>query len=403
MPRYYDDDGFEFERLILLGGAYRSLTDVGEVLVTTDRIPNGDREAWVREFTALATRLHAQAAASASAGHHISARSAYLRACSYFATASAQAPGTSDPDRFHTLWQQHRDCWDAAAAAFTPPVESIRIPYEDTELEGYFFHAQSAHGRVAEREPRPTVILNNGSDGPVSDVWSAGGAAAVERGWNAVTFDGPGQGAALHHQHLFFRPDWEAVITPVVDWMLTRPEVDAHRIALHGVSQAGYWVPRAVAFEHRIAAAVADPGVVRVGDSWRVHLPDVMTQLLDQGDQADFDAFMVAGLKDEPAQLAELKWRMAPYGTDSYYEAYVAAGRMHLDADTLGKIACPLLVTAPDHEQFWPGQSAELHAAVPSSTLVAFTEAEGADWHCEPAARALRDERVFDWLEHALR
>ena len=44
-----------------------------------------------------------------------------------------------------------------------------------------------------------------------------------------------------------------------MDHLLTRPEVDAGKIALLGVSQAGYWVPRSVAFEHRIAAAVADP------------------------------------------------------------------------------------------------------------------------------------------------
>jgi hypothetical protein len=41
----------------------------------------------------------------------------------------------------------------------------------------------------------------------------------------------------------------------------------------------------------------------------------------------------------------------------------------------------------------------ELHEALSSSTLITFTEAEGADWHCEPAAHSLRDERVFNWLE----
>ena len=74
----------------------------------------------------------------------------------------------------------------------------------------------------------------------------------------------------------------------------------------------------------------------------------------------------------------------------------------HLDADTLAKIVTPLLITSPDHEQFWPGQSEEMHAAVQSSTIVTFTEAEGADWHCEPAAHGLRDERVFNWLEDIL-
>jgi hypothetical protein len=31
--------------------------------------------------------------------------------------------------------------------------------------------------------------------------------------------------------------------------------------------------------------------------------------------------------------------------------------------------------------------------------LARFTVADGADWHCEPAAQSLRDERVSDFLE----
>jgi hypothetical protein len=402
MQRMYDDDGFEFERLNLLGAAYRGLSDVGEVLVTLDAIPNADKDAWVQEFGALGDRTRAHADGCLRRGHRESARTAYLRACTYFQTASANAPGTKDPDAFDRRWQDHRDCWDAAVPLFRPPIEPVRIPYEGVELEGYFFHARSPHGEVAATGPRPTLVLNNGSDGSVSDMWLFGAAAAVERGWNAITFDGPGQGAALHRAHTAFRPDWEAVITPVVDWMLTRSEVDPERMVLQGVSQGGYWVPRALAFEHRFAAAIADPGVVRVADSWLQSLPDVMKQLLDQGDKKDFDAFMEAGLKDEPNLLAALRWRMAPYGTDSFYDAYVAAEAQHLDAGTLAQITTPLLITSPDHEQFWPGQSGEMHAMVQSSTLMAFTEAEGADWHCEPVAHALRDERIFDWLEEVL-
>jgi hypothetical protein len=33
------------------------------------------------------------------------------------------------------------------------------------------------------------------------------------------------------------------------------------------------------------------------------------------------------------------------------------------------------------------------------STLLKFTVAEGAEYHCEPMAPQLRNERVFDWLE----
>ena len=66
----------------------------------------------------------------------------------------------------------------------------------------------------------------------------------------------------------------------------------------------------------------------------------------------------------------------------------------------IGQITCPVLVTGPDHEQFWPGQSRELCDKLPAGkTLIRFTEEEGADSHCEPAAIGIRDERIFDWLD----
>jgi hypothetical protein len=51
VQRFYQDGGFNFATLIALGSAYRGLADVGEVLTTIERVPDGDREAWVRERT----------------------------------------------------------------------------------------------------------------------------------------------------------------------------------------------------------------------------------------------------------------------------------------------------------------------------------------------------------------
>ena len=59
-----------------------------------------------------------------------------------------------------------------------------------------------------------------------------------------------------------------------------------------------------------------------------------------------------------------------------------------------------MLVTDPDNEQFWPGQSRQLYDKLPAGkTLIRFTEEEGADSHCEPAANGIRGERIFDWLD----
>jgi hypothetical protein len=394
MRQFYDDEGMNFAVLIALGSAYHGIADAGETLATIERVPEGDRDTWVREWTATADRLREDADAAEKRGHRVSARAKLLRASIYYDHASSTSPGTTYDDQFTPLWERHRECWDRAVALFEPPVEPIEIPYEGTTLAGYFFRPDTSGAR------RPTFILNNGSDGPVISQWSLGGHAAVERGWNAITFDGPGQGAALHRQKLYFRHDWEKVITPVVDYLLARPDVDSDKIVLQGISQAGYWAPRAAAFEHRLAALVADPGVVDVASSWLQHFPKELVQLLDDGNKKDLDDLMAAA---DPTQKATLAWRLAPYGTPSTYDALVAARRMHLDDATIKQIECPTLITDPDHEQFWPGQSQQLYDALTCpKQLVRFTKQEGADWHCEPAAQALRDERVFDWLEETL-
>jgi hypothetical protein len=396
MRPFFKDADFNFLTEIALGAAYHQAADVGEVLSTTERIRNGDARSWVGAWTATADRLAAEAAASAGQGRVRSAARQFLRASMYYSVASASADGTGDPALFGTLWEKHRAAWDRFADLNVPAAERITIPYEGTTLPGYFFRAAGADGAG----PRRTLIFNNGSDGPVTAAWVQGIADALARGWNAMTFDGPGQNAALVRQGLPFRPDWEKVITPVVDCLLARPDVADGRLALLGVSQAGYWVPRAVAFEHRIAAAVADPGVIDVATVMLEHVPHFMRTMLEAGEREKFDRDMELALKLSPSVRAMMAFRMRPYGTDSPYEFLTAARDYALTDEVIGQISCPVLVTDPDHEQFWPGQSQRLYDKLPAGkALIRFTEAEGADSHCEPAGNGVRGERIFDWLD----
>ncbi len=60
-------------------------------------------------------------------------------------------------------------------------------------------------------------------------------------------------------------------------------------------------------------------------------------------------------------------------------EACTARGYALTD-EMAGRITCPMLVTDPDDEQFWPGQSRELYDKLPAGkSLIRFTEEEGAD------------------------
>jgi hypothetical protein len=97
-----------------------------------------------------------------------------------------------------------------------------------------------------------------------------------------------------------------------------------------------------------------------------------------------------------------VRFRMRPYGTDSPFEAFKMAEKYTLDG-VADKIRCPMLITDPENEQFWPGQSHQLYDALTCpKELVSFTADEGADSHCEPKALGLREQRIFDWLDETV-
>ncbi|MFD0271894.1 alpha/beta hydrolase family protein [Streptomyces sp. NPDC127106] len=390
--RFCENEQFNFEVLTLLGAAWQKGADPGEVLATAAALADADGRKWFHAWTDLARRVRADGERAAAAEGATSARDAWLRSAGYFGTAMVAADALADEDLLLAVFREHRDCFDRFAAAWEPAAERVSVPYGSTAMPGYLFTPSSG------RADAPTVIVNNGSDGPVSAAWTMLGAPAVARGWNAFLFDGPGQQTMLFEHRMTFRPDWEHVITPVVDFLLARGDVAADRLVLAGISQAGYWVPRALAFEHRIAAGVADPGVVRVADSWWHDFPPELRALHDSGDRDGFDAVMREALAQDPEVAAYWRWRAKPYGIDSPHDLLTEVGRYDL-AGVLGRITVPLLVTSPEGEQFWPGQARELYEALPGEKgFVEFSAAEGADVHCEPLGRALFEQRVFDWL-----
>ncbi len=395
--RFFRDFGINFEFLNMFGGAYNHLADVGTCLAIADQVGyDGDAAAFVAATTAAGDRQAAIGDEALAAGRRTSAREAYLQAANYTFAATMFVDEMGASDRFAPLWLRQQALFEQASALLDPPGELVRIPYEGTTLPGYFY-AVDASGKQ-----RPLLIFNNGSDGALPEAWNQGIAPALERGYNCLTFYGPGQGAALVQQQLYFRPDWEKVVTPVVDYALTRRETDPARIALMGVSQAGYWVPRALAFEDRVAAAIADPGVMDVAASWMVFLVPEVKALLDAGDKAAFDETLREAFAEEPALAGVLALRSRPYGFASPYDVFKAVQEYRL-AGVVDRIRCPMFVADPEGEHFWPGQSQQLYDALRSpKVLVRFTAAEGADLHCEPKDPGLRAQRMFDWLDATL-
>ena len=74
---------------------------------------------------------------------------------------------------------------------------------------------------------------------------------------------------------------------------------------------------------------------------------------------------MELALRFSPARQSTMAFRMRPYGTTSPYEFFTAPRAYALTDEMIGQITCPVLVTDPEHEQFWPGQSRELYDKLP--------------------------------------
>ena len=392
----FANPSFDYTARAVLGTAYYGCANPGKVFTIASNTKDGDYESAYKAFVDAGNEAKGWADEAADKHRHVSAREAYLWAANYLYASLYFLDGTADPSRMLPTWQQYESCWAAAAALTSPAIERVEIPYENGVLTGWLFRAS------AEKKRRPLVILNNGADGSELDMLVAGGMAGTARGYNCLTFNGPGQGDALWLKKMYFRHDWEKVITPVVDFAVAHPEVDAKRIALVGISQGGYWVPRALAFEHRIAAGVADPGVWEVGRAWTGRMPSSMLQLLNGGAKEEFDNYMATALQSSPQVRATLAFRMRPYGTDSCYEAFRAAQLYNLK-DVAGQIECPMLITNPEAEQFFPGQPKELYDMLrcPKS-LINFATEQGAQLHCEVNSPGYSDFRIYDLLAQTM-
>jgi pimeloyl-ACP methyl ester carboxylesterase len=393
----FQDESFAFEFVRNLGFMYYGGSDLGEMMATAGRIKEGDEGSWFTEFDKLARRTLSRADASFAAGHRESARTAYLRASTYFRTAEFYLHGNPGDPRILSESRASQKAYAEAAMLTGPTWEPVQIPYEGTTLPGYFYKVDNS-GR-----PRRTLIFFGGFDSSIEELFYSGGAAAIRRGYNCLTFDGPGQGAVVREQKIPFRYDSEKVATPAVDYALTRPDVDGDNLALMGMSLGGYWAARTVAFEHRFRAAVFYDGVYDFYRAVRGLVPKEAVAALDAGDSVAFEEIVYKAMRINTA----LRWLVTQgvwsFGVPSFTE-FVAKTKQYTMDRIAGQIQCPCLVLQGDADMFFLGQPQQIYDAlqVPKQ-IVRFTAADGAENHCQSGALSYKDEVVFDWLDEALK
>jgi pimeloyl-ACP methyl ester carboxylesterase len=372
----------------MCAGSYGDGGAVGECFSTARRVVDGDVESWTVAWSDTAQRVEAIAEDCVGAGHTVSAREAFLRASMYWNTAFFYLEH-SDPRQLE-MYTRHRSCFIQAAALFDVPIEPVSFPYENGKtLPGYFLRADT-DGR-----PRPTVMILGGGDTTCEELFYwGGGAAAVRRGYNAFLWEGPGQvGAYALDPELTYRPDWEVPTRYAVDYVLSRGDVDAERLALTGHSMGGYFAPRAAAYEKRLTAVVANsltpefkPIIMAM-----LGLPDEPygDDLEDKADLSEpMKQVLVSGLKDRCGMAGQ---SLAAF-CDNLGTYSLAGLEDH--------ITCPLLNFAGEGEgsqMVSAGHEFYEKLTCPKTERVVLS-VEGGEAHCQMNNPSLKHQVEFDWL-----
>jgi pimeloyl-ACP methyl ester carboxylesterase len=236
--------------------------------------------------------------------------------------------------------------------------------------------------------PRPTLVVVGGVETWAEDCYFMIGPAGAERGYNVITADLSGQGMNPD-KGLHFGARMEVTARALVDYALSRPEVDPERLALFGFSWGGHIAFKGARFDSRIQAMIANPP-----------MPDVFRSVLAQ--QKDHNRH------DPISRIAfdQIVWR---FGLKISFNPKDIAARFGKAWDYLtnGKIdvkqiQCPALLLSGEGE-------ADITLKIvrecfeqlpnPHKKMVIFTREQGGEAHCQIDNLALPNQTMFDWLD----
>ncbi len=188
---------------------------------------------------------------SVSAGEHLGRAAA----CYHF----AKYLFSNDPAQMRAAHAKAVECYTLALPHLDPPGQRVLIPYEGKHLAGVLRRPANAPARA------PLVLMCNGLDSTKEELDSFQ-VTFLKRGMATLVVDGPGQGEAEYD--FAIRPDYEAVIKVLIDWVSARSDIDSSRIGIWGLSLGGYYAPRAAAFEKRLKACIGICGPYDWGALW---------------------------------------------------------------------------------------------------------------------------------------
>lgn len=381
---HFDHKDMDYYLSWILGREVYDGSEREECLATAARIPNADAESWYREWAALAKQVETQADRALEMGELETARRAYLRASTYH-RAPLFIMGQKHAD-FYTHWRNMQACFRKAAALFTPSIEPIEVSFEGKTLSGYFWKVDDTE------TPRPTLIVVGGVETWAEDCYFMIGPSGPARGYNVLTADLAGQGMNPD-QGLHFGARMEVSARSLVDYALTRPEVDANRLAMFGFSWGGHIAFKAARFDPRLKAMIANPP-----------MPDVFRSVLAQQKGHNRHDPISRTAFDQIVWRFGLKISFNPKDIAARFTKawdYLTNGKVDVR-----QITIPALLLAGEEEAgITVDITRECFAQLPNpqKKMIIFTKAQNGASHCQINNLALPNQAIFDWLDEVLK
>ncbi|KAL8835305.1 MAG: hypothetical protein Q9170_003360 [Blastenia crenularia] len=392
-----EDPSFHFELLVALGEAVANGgSDVAPVLGAAKNITAGDFDSWTEVFWELANQTKAAAEDPELAYDAINVRDTWFSTATYFRRADFYLHGNPENPLINYFWEEQLAAFDKGLAALPIPGHRVQIPADNFTVEAIWYPVSTDNSTK-----RPTIILGNGYDGAQEDLYHSFVPFAHARGWNAITYEGPGQPKVRREQNLGFIPQWERAVTPVVDYLLTNQStvVDATKLSLFGYSFGGYLAARAAAFEPRITALLLDGGIWDAYDAYYNALSPTLQSLLDSGNATAFDSALLSLIKNTSTPTAT-RWGaeqgLWAFNTPSPYEYFQMAKQYRVEG-WIDRIHVPTWVADVSDEGFYPGQSKRVAEALGDrATYHLFEGVSG--YHCQIGSLQDLNRVVWAWL-----
>ena len=229
-------------------------------------------ESWHKEWTEVAIKNEELASAFEQDNRKQTAHEFYLRAADFYRRAVVYM-AECDP-RMLPTYKKLEENFNKAWSTATPPFERVEISYEGHKLPAHFWPGRGKPGSKL-----PVVYNYGGADGILLRGEDGGAGQYVRRGISFIDVDGPGHGGTLRYHNLYAPPDSERVAKAVIDYLVTRADVDPECIGLHGSSMGGYSGPRCATIEKRIKAVAVWSGAYDLVDDIFDNYPPIQERL----------------------------------------------------------------------------------------------------------------------------